>query len=163
MPDARDFTQVAPGEGKTIHLFGVRFDYKIESVDSGGALSVLEIQVPPKTLIKPHTHTREDEFSIVLSGTLGARIGDRVLEAGPGTYLSKPRNTPHAMWNATDTPATVVEMLAPGGLEAYFEELAPILERHEPPERYYGLAEQYGLTINDDWIPELEQAYGVRL
>ena len=35
---------VAPGEGKTVELFRVRFDYKVESADSGGSLAVLEIE-----------------------------------------------------------------------------------------------------------------------
>jgi hypothetical protein len=29
----------AAGDGRTVQLFGVRFDYKIESADSGGAFS----------------------------------------------------------------------------------------------------------------------------
>jgi hypothetical protein len=48
-------------------------------------------------------------------------------------------------------------------LEKYFEQLAPIVSRHEPPERYYALAEEYGLTITNEWIDELEQTYGVKL
>jgi hypothetical protein len=35
-------------------LFGVRFD-------SGGSLTVLEVEIPAKTLVKPHNHPREDE------------------------------------------------------------------------------------------------------
>ncbi|MBO0815768.1 MAG: cupin domain-containing protein [Actinobacteria bacterium] len=154
---------VAPGEGSTIMLFGVRFDYKVVSTDSGGSLAVLEVAIPAGTLVKPHNHSREDEFSLVLSGTVGVRIGDQVLTAGPGTYLVKPRGVPHAMWNATDDPAKVVEILSPGGLERYFEELAPILAEHRPAAEYYELAENYGIGIQDDWIEDLERAYGVKL
>ncbi len=114
---------VPPGEGKTVMLFGVRFSYKVVSADSGGTLAVMEVEIPSGTLVKPHSHSREDEFSLVLSGAVGVRVGDRVLEAGPGAYLVKPRGTPHAMWNAASGPATVVEILSPGGLESYFEEL----------------------------------------
>jgi len=57
----------------------------------------------------------------------------------------------------------VIEILSPGGLEAYFEELAPVLERHGAPQEYYDLARNYGITIQDDWIEELERAYGVKL
>jgi hypothetical protein len=78
-------------------------------------------------------------------------------------YLVKPRGTPHAMWNAGSTPAKVVELLAPGGLEEYFVELAPVLTRRDPPAVYYGLAERYGITIKDDWIEEIEQRYGVKM
>ena len=110
-----------------MRLFGVRFDYKVESADSGGSLAVLEVEIPAKTLVKPHNHTREDEFSLILAGTVGVRVGDRVLQADAGASLVKPRGTPHAMWNADSTPARVVEILSPGGLERYFQELPPIL------------------------------------
>jgi quercetin dioxygenase-like cupin family protein len=154
---------VTPDEGKTVMLFGVRFSYKVVSGDSGGSLAVLEVEIPPGTLVKPHNHSREDEFSLVLSGTVGVRIGNRVLEAGPGAYLVKPRGTPHAMWNAASVPATVAEILSPGGLEGYFEELAPILAQLRTPPEYYQLAEDYGITIVNDWIEELERTHGVKL
>jgi quercetin dioxygenase-like cupin family protein len=154
---------VAAGEGRTVMLFGVRFGYKVVSGDSAGRLAVLEVEIPPGTLVKPHSHAREDEFSLVLAGTVGVRTGDRVLEAGPGAYLVKPRGVPHAMWNRGSAPATVAEILCPAGLEEYFEKLAPILAEHRPAAEYYQLAEDYGITIQDDWIAELERTYGVKL
>jgi quercetin dioxygenase-like cupin family protein len=154
---------VAPGEGKTVMLFGVRFSYKVESADCGGSLAVLEVEIPARTLVKPHNHSREDEFSAVLEGTVGIRVEDRVLDSAPGAYLVKPRGTPHAMWNVGDVPAEVAEILSPAGLETYFEELAPILAEHGTPPAYYQLAENYGITIQDDWIVELERTYGVKL
>jgi mannose-6-phosphate isomerase-like protein (cupin superfamily) len=154
---------VEPGQAKTVNLYGVRFDYKVDSADSGGGLAVLEVEIPANTLVKPHNHGREDEFSVILSGTVGVRVGERVLEAGAGASLVKPRGTPHAMWNASAEPAKVLEILSPGGLEAYFEELSTVLRDKAPPPEYYGLAERYGLTIEDDWVEELERAYGVKL
>jgi quercetin dioxygenase-like cupin family protein len=154
---------VAPGEGKIVQLFGVRFSYKVVSGDCGGRLAVMEVEIPAATLVKPHNHAREDEFSLVLSGTVGVRIGDRVLEAGPGAYLVKPRGIPHAMWNAASTPARVTEILSPAGLEGYFEELAPILVEHRTPPEYYELADSYGITIENDWVDDLERTYGVKL
>jgi quercetin dioxygenase-like cupin family protein len=154
---------VAPGEGKTVMLFGVRFGYKVVSADSGGRLAVLEVEIPARTLVKPHRHAREDEFSLVLSGDGRRPHGDRVQDAGPGSYLVKPRGVPHAMWNATGAPATVAEILCPAGLECYFEALVPILAEHRPAAEYYQLAGDYGITIEDDWIEELERTYGVKL
>ena len=153
----------APGEGKTIMLFAVRFDYKVTSADSGGDLAALEVTIPPRTLVKPHNHSREDEFTVVLAGTVGARVGDQVVEAGAGASLVKPRGTPHAMWNASAEPARVLEVLSPGGLEDYFEELAPALRAKVPAAEDDALAARYGLTIQNDWIEELERAYGVKL
>jgi quercetin dioxygenase-like cupin family protein len=100
MPSVPTAKVLAPGEGKTIMLFGVRFDYKVTSADSGGALAALEVTIPPKTLVKPHNHSREDEFTVVLAGTVGARVGEEVVEAEAGGSMAKPRGVPHAMWNA---------------------------------------------------------------
>ena len=163
MPTAPTAKVVAPGQGKTVMLFAVRFDYKGTSADSGGALAALEVTIPPRTLVKPHNHSREDEYTVVLAGTVGARVGDRVVEAGAGASLVKPRGVPHAMWNTGAEPATVLEVLTPGGLEDYFEKLAPVLRAKAPRADYDALAARYGLTIEDDWIEELERTYGVKL
>ena len=151
------------GQGKTIMLFAVRFDYKVTSADSGGALAALEVTIPPRTLVKPHNHSREDEFTVVLAGTVGARVGDMVVEAGAGASMVKPRGTPHAMWNLGPEPARVLEVVSPGGREDYFEELASVLRAKAPPSEYDALAERYGLTIQNDWIEELERTYKVKL
>ena len=163
MPTAPTARLVPAGEQKTVLLFAVRFDYKVTAADSGGALAALEVTIPPRTLVKPHNHSREDEFTVVLDGTVGARVGDRVVEAGAGASMVKPRGIPHAMWNAAPEPARVLEVLSPGGLEDYFEELAPALRAKVPAAEYDALAHRYGLTIENDWIEELERTYGVKM
>ena len=163
MPTTPTAKVVPPGEGTCVMLFAVRFDYKVTSADSGGALAALEVTIPPRTLVKPHNHSREDEYTVVLDGTVGARVGDRVVEAGTGASMVKPRGIPHAMWNAGPEPARVLEVLSPGGLEEYFEELAPALRAKVPPAEYDALAHRYGLTIENDWIEELERTYGVKM
>jgi quercetin dioxygenase-like cupin family protein len=154
-----------PSSHRTVALFGVQFAYRLETANTDGLASVLEVTVPPRTLVKPHQHSREDEFSLILSGTVGARIGDETYEEIPaGSSVVKPRDIPHAMWNVTDEPARILEIVMPAGLEAYFTELEPIL--HEQPqwtERFYELATRFGLTILDDWSRELQERYGITL
>jgi hypothetical protein len=86
-----------------------------------------------------------------------------VAEAEAGASMAKPRGIPHAMWNVGAEPARVLELLSPGGLEDYFEELAPVLSAKAPPSESDELAHRYGLTIQNDWIEELEGTYGVKL
>ena len=74
-----------------------------------------------------------------------------------------PCGIPHAIWNAGPEPARVLEVLSPGGLEDYFEELAPALRAKVPAAEYDALAARYGLTIQNDWIEELERTYRVKL
>jgi quercetin dioxygenase-like cupin family protein len=155
-----------PSSQRSLSLFAVEFGYRLEGAHTDGHLAVLEVTIPPRTLVKPHQHSREDECSLILSGTVGARIGDTYHEEIPaGSSVVKPRDIPHAMWNVTDEPARILELVTPAGLEQYFVELAPVLREHGPEwtQRFYALAEQYGLTILDDWSKELQERYGIRL
>jgi quercetin dioxygenase-like cupin family protein len=151
---------------RTLSLNDVGFIYKLEAAATDGRLAILEVRIPPRTLVKPHQHSKEDEFSLILSGSVGARIGDRTHEEiGAGSSLVKPRDIPHAMWNVTDEPVRILEIVTPAGLERYFEEVAPILREHGPnwTERFYELATRYGLTILDDWSDELKARYQITL
>jgi hypothetical protein len=69
------------------------------------------------------------------------------------------------MWNMGTEPARILEVVRPGGLERYFEQVAPVLMEHGPDwtKRYYALAEEFGLTILDDWSDELKERYGITL
>src|SRR5919106_4418179 len=149
---------------RTLSLNDVGFIYKLEAAATDGRLAVLEVRIPPRTLVKPHQHSKEDEFSLILDGSVGARIGDQTYEEiGTGSSLVKPRDIPHAMWNVTDEPVRILEIVMPAGLERYFEEVAPILREHGPnwTERFYELATRYGLTILDDWSDELKARYQI--
>jgi quercetin dioxygenase-like cupin family protein len=151
---------------RTAALYGVAFAYRLETASTDGHAAVLEVTIPPRTLVKPHQHSKEDEFSIILSGRVGARIGNATYEEiAAGSSVVKPRDVPHAMWNVTDEPARILEIVMPAGLEEYFAELAPILHEHGPEwtERFYQLATRYGLTILDDWSNELQARYQITL
>ncbi|MBA2571165.1 MAG: cupin domain-containing protein [Chloroflexi bacterium] len=100
---------IGPDEGRRVSLFEVAFRYRMESSQTDGALAMLEVVIPPGTLVKPHRHSRENEYTLVLEGTVGVRMGDRETEVGAGSCLVKPRDVPHAMWNASDIAARVAE------------------------------------------------------
>jgi uncharacterized cupin superfamily protein len=50
--------------------------FKLSGVDTGGAFAVVEDPIEPGRLVLPHFHLHEDEYSYVLEGTIGARVGD---------------------------------------------------------------------------------------
>jgi quercetin dioxygenase-like cupin family protein len=157
---------VLPDEAKTLSLYDVQFRYGIASAETDGRLALLEVTIPPRTLVKPHAHSKEDEFSLVLSGPIGVRVGEQTVEEVPtGSWLVKPRSVPHAMWNVSDQPARVLEVVSPAGLESYFEKIAPVLREHGPEwtQRFYELANEYGLSVLDDWSDELKATYGITL
>ena len=74
---------VRPDEAHEVSLYDVQFRYGIGSVETGGSLSMLEVTIPPRTLVKPHIHSLEDEYTLVLAGSVGARLGDETVEEIP--------------------------------------------------------------------------------
>ena len=79
--------------------------------------------MPPRALAALlHRHSREDEYSFVLEGRVGALLGDEVVYGGPGDLIFKPRGQWHTFWNAGDDAARLLEIISPAGFERYFEE-----------------------------------------
>ncbi len=61
-----------------------------------------------------------------------ALIGERVIQAQPGTLIAKPRGVMHTFWNAGSQPARVLEIIAPAGFEQYFVELGELVPVGSP-------------------------------
>src|SRR4051795_8162219 len=119
--------------------------------DTGGSAAFVLHPMAPRTLGSPvHTHTREDEWTYVLDGHVGMQIGERTGQAGRGALVLKPRGVPHAFWNPTDEPATLLEVITPGGFEGYFAELGQLLTRSGPPDlaALADIAERFGMSVD---------------
>jgi mannose-6-phosphate isomerase-like protein (cupin superfamily) len=139
--------------------------YLVRAADTGGLFGLVEHTIPPRALAAPlHTHEHEDEYSFVLSGRMGAQIGDEAIEAWPGELVVKPRGIPHAFWNAGDVEARVLEIIAPGGFEEYFAEMAPLLAGGAPdPAALAAIRARYGLSMDADSVAVLAERHGLRL
>jgi quercetin dioxygenase-like cupin family protein len=152
---------IPPGEGETVDLGGVGVRFKIRGDETGGSFAIVEHPVEPHVVVEPHTHTHEDEYTYVLEGIIGVRVGDEEIEAGPGSYVYKPRGIMHTFWNATDQPALLIEIISPAGFERFFEDLAVLLDEEEVDEAAIGeLTERYGLECDRSWLPDLERRFG---
>jgi mannose-6-phosphate isomerase-like protein (cupin superfamily) len=120
----------------------------------------------PRALGSPvHTHTREDEWSYVLTGRVGVQLAESSSVAGPGDLVLKQRGVPHAFWNAADEPARLLEVITPGGFEEYFSALAEVLAVDGPPDlsRLVEIAARFGLDIDPGSIPQLVATHGLVL
>lgn len=165
MQQARLPIVIAPGEGDLVDLRGLGVQFKIEAAQTGGRFSVVEHPIEPRRLIPPHLHRNEDEYSFVIEGVVGARIGDEIVEGGPGTYIVKPRNVPHTFWNPTDQPTRLLEIISPAGFENYFRELGQLMKTGTfKQETRAVVAARYDLpTAGVEWIAELKAKYGLRM
>lgn len=151
------------GRAGLLGSMGVRF--MLSGEETGGGLSLVEHPIPPRALAAPlHRHSREDEYSFVIEGRIGALLDDEVAYGEAGDLIFKPRGQWHTFWNAGDEPARILEMISPAGFERYFAEMVECLQRDPPPEpnELAGIAIRHGLEVDRDSIPRLVEEHGLR-
>jgi mannose-6-phosphate isomerase-like protein (cupin superfamily) len=156
---------LAAGQGRAGRLGGMGVRFMIPGAASQGGFSLVEHPLEPRALAAPlHRHSREDEYSYILYGKVGALLGDEVVYGGPGDLIYKPRHQWHTFWNAGDERASLLEIISPAGFEKYFEELIELIGdgRRPEPHEVAPIAKRYGLEIDPTSVPRLVSEYGVR-
>lgn len=156
---------LGPADGKSGFLGSIGVRFMIDGKEAGGGFSLVEHPMPPRTLAAPlHRHNREDEYSYVLEGQVGALLGDEVLVGGPGDLIFKPRGQWHTFWNAGDEPASILEIISPAGFERFFDELVELggVAQAEP-QTMADLCARYELDMDPGSVPGLVERFGVRL
>jgi mannose-6-phosphate isomerase-like protein (cupin superfamily) len=155
---------LGPHDGKAGRLGSIGVRFMIDGGQSGGGFSLVEHPMPPRKLAAPlHRHSREDEYSFVLEGRVGALLGDELVYGEPGDLIFKPRDEWHTFWNAGDEPARLLEIISPAGFEHYFEELVELLANAGPPDpgALGALAGRFGLEVDLASVPRLVEEYGL--
>ena len=156
---------LGPNDGKAGMLGSMGVRFMIYGTESTGGFSLVEHPLPPRALGAPlHRHSREDEYSYVLEGRIGALLGEDVVYGEVGDLIFKPRAQWHSFWNAGDVPARILEIISPAGFERYFEELVDMGgSTKADPATLRELAARHGLDVDIQSIPKLAERFGLRL
>ena len=158
---------VGPDEGA--RLLCLDIVHKITAEASAGSLTIEEWSLPTGVMIPPHTHAREDECDFVLEGELMCEVGGEVVVASAHSYVLKPRDVPHAFYNAGSETVRILGIVVPGGLEGYFDEyeqIASMLASGEIDEEEHRrarseLGKRHGITWHDERISEVRARFGI--
>lgn len=155
---------LAARQGTQGRLGGLGVRFMIPGSDSGGSFALVEHPLKARALAAPlHRHSREDEYSYILRGRVGALLGKEVVFGGPGDLIYKPRGQWHTFWNAGDDEASLLEMISPAGFEKYFEELIELFADGKPqPDELAPIAQRYGLELDPSTIPALCAEHGLK-
>jgi mannose-6-phosphate isomerase-like protein (cupin superfamily) len=157
---------IGPHDGKAGSLGSIGVRFMLDAPEADGRFSLVEHPMPPRALAAPlHKHTREDEYSFVIEGRMGALLGDHEVYAEAGDFVHKPRDQWHTFWNAGDEPCRILEIISPGGFEQYFAELVEILAAAgaaaPDPEVLGELWARYGIEMQPESIPVLCERFGL--
>jgi mannose-6-phosphate isomerase-like protein (cupin superfamily) len=156
---------VGPEDAQDGFLGSIGVRWMIDGAEADQRFALVEHAMSPRALAAPlHLHTREDEYSYVLQGRMGALLGDDVVEAGPGDLVHKPRNQWHTFWNAGDEPTRILEIISPAGFEHFFRELDALGGAiNADPEALAALNERHGLEMQPDSVPGLLERFGLQI
>jgi mannose-6-phosphate isomerase-like protein (cupin superfamily) len=155
---------LGPQDGKTGFLGSIGVRFMLDGDLSEGGFSLVEHPMSAHALAAPlHRHAREDEYSYVLEGRMGALLGDDVLEAGPGELVIKPRGEWHTFWNAGEAPCRILEIISPAGFEGFFAELVELGGvAAADPAALGEMCERFALEMDPSSVPALIERFGVR-
>ena len=129
--EGQSFWQPVPANGYAEVLVSKRNDSSIEGFSAG-------IQViAPNSYIREHQHGREDELLFFFEGTGRILVNGEEHPVQPGTMVYAGHMNPHKIINDTDKDLKMMWMLAPGGLEDFFEGIGrPRKPGEAPPENF---------------------------
>ena len=138
----------------------------LSSEESMGEVTIYEFILPPKSPgSPPHTHTHEDEYFYVTSGTLDVLSNGEVLRLNPGDFAALNRGHAHMFWNGSDGETELVMMTTGSSFEAFMESVSPrIAEARPESAEAVGavigqLAAEHGIMISMEMMPEEAAPY----
>jgi mannose-6-phosphate isomerase-like protein (cupin superfamily) len=143
------------GEGRRLGVVGDAYRFLATGDDTQGRYALWEAVVLPGGGPPLHVHSREDEGFFVLEGEITFQVEERTLAVGAGTFVNLPPRVRHRFENRSQSPARMLILVAPAGLEKMFEETGVPLEAGTlagPPTaeeiaRIVEAAPRYGVTI----------------
>ncbi|WP_158845616.1 quercetin 2,3-dioxygenase [Saccharothrix deserti] len=124
-----------PGAGRSVWAFsGDKYTVKAGVASTGGALGLMEAEIPPLSGPPMHSHDNEDEAFYILGGRIEVVADDRAVVAEPGSFIYIPRGAPHRFKNVGDDAARMLLLFLPSGFEEFFLEVGtPVVEGQQAP------------------------------
>ena len=148
MPNQMRPFALEPGAGTSVlNPVGGRLVFKLRGEQSNGAMTVFETEVGPQEGPPLHFHQLQDEWLYVLEGEMRIRLGDDVVPAQAGSFAFIPRRVAHTWQNSGGTPALLLAMFSPSGLEQFFERYADLTDQAGDLDTFRALAPEAGMTV----------------
>jgi mannose-6-phosphate isomerase-like protein (cupin superfamily) len=119
------------GEGKAFWMLGGLYEVLLSSDETNGASTVMQMTMPAQSGPPPHVHHGVHETVYVVEGTITCYFDGQKVEAGPGSLVRIPADTPERF--EPTTKARVVVTYEPGGMDKFFAEAAQPAARRELP------------------------------
>ena len=137
----------------------------VASETVGGTHSVLEHSLPPGRLPMPRVRSSASTTFLVTDGVLSVERDGAVHHVPAGSVMTVLAGEWQARWNSGEEPARFYEIVAPGGVEAYYREIATVIADHRPADvsRVLEISARHGLEFDVASLYELVERYQLEL
>ncbi len=143
-------THVPPGAGEAYWIGGEHITFKVRGAQTGGTVALIEDEVQPGYGPPPHLHRDKHEAFYVVAGDFTFTLGDRTVEAPPGTLVTVPKGQLHTFHNRGVTPGRLVAMIWPAvAFEGFVVEAGTVDPQTGPPDlaKLLAAAAKYGIEV----------------
>ena len=145
----------AHGEGKAYWFNGTLMEMKAMGNETNGAFSLIEGTFPAGYQTPLHIKSNEEDIYYVLEGEIIFTLGETIITGKPGTFVYAPRGIQHKFEVVESSPAKMLVMYTPAGVEQFFMELGePAKELKLPPA-------DHGIDMNE--FIAVVKTYGVEI
>lgn len=121
-----------PGQGEAFSIAGAIYYMKATSQQTNGQFGAMEILVSPGCVSLRHRHEAQELFHVV-DGEFTFEIDGKYFGAPAGAFISVPSNVFHSYHNETQSPARLLCINLPGGIETFIKECAHVVTDREAP------------------------------
>jgi len=122
---------LTPIDGKKIHSYGTLVVLKATSEQTSGTFNLFEVTCLPGYTISLQIHYAEDVAIYILEGALTIFWGSDKKGAVMGSFFFQPRGIPHGYRVEGDTPARILYMTFPAGLDQFVIEQGQLAPDYE--------------------------------
>jgi mannose-6-phosphate isomerase-like protein (cupin superfamily) len=128
---AADIIVLRPGEGRHYDCGPMQSAFLADGEESGNRYSASIWWVKPNSPGPgAHSHEANEELFYVIEGTMRFLVGDRYLDAEPGTFIRVPAGVTHDFENRTQQRAGVFNVFIPGGFEVHMPAIVEWFKAH---------------------------------
>ena len=113
---------------------GDMYTFLVTGEESGGSLFALDCLVGAGGGPPPHRHLAENELFMITEGSISFTAGDETRSVSAGQSVFVPRGARHLYRNEGTTPARMIAVYTPAGMEGWFREVCtPVDDPSRPP------------------------------
>jgi quercetin dioxygenase-like cupin family protein len=138
-----------PEDGQRVKGPVAQLTYKARSVETGGAMTVIQTIAAPGEGPPLHVHANDHEFICVMDGRLRVKFAEVIHDAPAGSFVFIPKGLTHTWQNPGPETARFLFGFTPAsvGMERFFERSDELIDDTRLADAFSKFATDAGMEV----------------